>query len=147
MATADVEGMLDEWALAWSSSENKDPERLLALFAANCVFEDVTFGVVARGKDELRRFVNGAFVAVPDFTYGVTRRFATRQWAAIEWVMSGTHKGDFPGIPATGKRFSSVRGTSILELETGKIRRESDYWDAATFKRQVGLLPSQEAPH
>jgi steroid delta-isomerase-like uncharacterized protein len=80
------------------------------------------------------------------FTYGVTRRFATRQWAAIEWVMSGTHKGDFPGIPATGKRFSSVRGTSILELETGKIRRESDYRDAATFMRQVGLLPSQEAP-
>ena len=146
MATADVEGMFDEWALAWSSSENKDPERLLALFADDCVFEDVTFGLVARGKDELRRFVNGAFAAVPDFTYGVTRRFATRQWAAIEWVMSGSHKGDFPGIPATGKRFSSVRGTSILELEAGKIRRESDYWDAATFMRQVGLLPSQEAP-
>ncbi len=146
MATADVEGMFDEWALAWSSSENKDPERLLALFAYDCVFEDVTFGFVARGKDELRRFVNGAFAAVPDFTYGVTRRFATRQWVAIEWVMSGTHKGDFPGIPATGKRFSSVRGTSILELEAGKIRRESDYWDAATFMRQVGLLPSQEAP-
>jgi steroid delta-isomerase-like uncharacterized protein len=146
MATAEVEGMLDEWALAWSSSENKDPERLLALFADDCVFEDVTFGIVARGKDELRRFVNGAFAAVPDFTYGVTRRFATRQWATIEWVMSGIHKGDFPGIPATGKRFSSVRGTSILELEAGKIRRESDYWDAATFMRQVGLLPSQEAP-
>jgi steroid delta-isomerase-like uncharacterized protein len=110
------------------------------------VFEDVTFGIVARGKDELRRFVNGAFAAVPDFTYGVTRRFATRQWATIEWVMSGIHKGDFPGIPATGKHFSSVRGTSILELEAGKIRRESDYWDAATFMRQVGLLPSQEAP-
>jgi steroid delta-isomerase-like uncharacterized protein len=146
MATTDVEGLLDEWALAWSSSENKEPERLLALFADDCVFEDVTFGFVARGKDDLRRFVNGAFAAVPDFTYGVTRRFATRQWAAIEWVMSGTQKGDFPGIPATGKRFSSVRGTSILELEAGTIRRESDYWDAATFMRQVGLLPSQEAP-
>jgi ketosteroid isomerase-like protein len=68
MATADVEGMLDEWVLAWSSSENKDTERLLALFADDCVFEDVTLGVVARGKDELRRFVNGAFVAIPDFT-------------------------------------------------------------------------------
>jgi len=31
----------------------------------------------------------------------------------------------------------------ILELWAGKIRRESDYWDAATFIRQVGLLPSQ----
>ena len=142
MATADVEGMLDEWALAWSSSENNDPEKLFALFADDCVFEDVTFGFVAQGKGELRRFVNGAFAAVPDFTYDVTRRFATRQWAAIEWSMSGTHKGDFPGIPATGKHFSSVRGATILDLEAGKIRRESDYWDAATFMRQVGVLPS-----
>jgi steroid delta-isomerase-like uncharacterized protein len=99
--------------------------------------------VVARGKEELRRFVNGAFVAVPDFKYGLTSRFAAGQWAAVEWVLSGTHKGDFPGIPATGKRFSSVRGSTILELEAGKIRRESDYWDAATLMKQVGLLPSQ----
>ena len=49
-----------------------------------------------------------------------------------------------PGIPATGKRFSSVRGLTILELGAGKIRRESDYWDAATFMKQVGLLPSQQ---
>jgi steroid delta-isomerase-like uncharacterized protein len=57
--------------------------------------------------------------------------------------MSGTHKGDLPGIPATGKRFSSVRGSTILELDGGKIRREADYWDAATFMKQIGLLPSQ----
>jgi len=44
--------------------------------------------------------------------------------------MSGTHKGDFPGVPATGKRFSSIRGATILELKAGKICRESDYWDA-----------------
>jgi len=135
--------MLDDWAIAWSSNDSHDPERVLALFADDCVFEDVTFGVVARGKEELRSFVNRAFAAVPDFRYGLTSRFATSQWAAIEWVMSGTHRGDFPGIPATGKRFSSVRGSSILELDAGKIRRESDYWDAATFMKQVGLLPSQ----
>jgi len=140
-ATSDLERMLDDWAIAWSSAENDDPERVLALFADDCVFEDVTFGVVARGKEELRSFVNGAFAAVPDFTYRVTGRFAASRWAAVEWVMSGTQKGNFPGMPATGKRFSSVRGSSILELEAGKIRRQSDYWDAATFMKEVGLMP------
>jgi hypothetical protein len=38
--------------------------------------------------------------------------------------MSGTHKRDFPGMPATGKRFSSIRGSTILELKAGKISRE-----------------------
>lgn len=142
MATSDLDRMLDDWAVAWSANESNDPERVLALFADDCVFEDVTFGVVACGKEELRSFVKSAFAAVPDFKYGVISRFATSQWAAIEWVMSGTHKGDFPGIPATGQRFSLVRGSSILELEAGKIRRESDYWDAATFMKQIGVLPS-----
>jgi steroid delta-isomerase-like uncharacterized protein len=144
MATSELEPLFDAWATAWSSNDSsKDPKRVLGLFVDDCFFEDVTFGVVARGKEELRSFVERAFAAIPDFKYGLRRRFATSQWAVIEWVMSGTHKGDLPGIPATGKRFSSVRGSTILELEAGKIRRESDYWDAATFMKQVGLLPSQ----
>ena len=137
MATFNLERLFDDWATAWSSN---DPELILALFVDDCVFEDVTFGVVARGKEELRDFATRAFAAIPDFKYGLRSRFATSEWAVIEWVMSGTHKGDLPGIPATGKRFSLVRGSTILELEAGKIRRESDYWDAATFMKQVGVL-------
>jgi predicted ester cyclase len=55
--------------------------------------------------------------------------------------MSGTHKGEFPGLPPTEKR-SSVRGATIIERLASKIRRNSDYWDSATFMRQVGLLAS-----
>jgi steroid delta-isomerase-like uncharacterized protein len=139
MATSDLERMLDDWATAWSSH---DPERVLKLFTDDCIFEDVTFGVVTRGKEELRSFANGAFAAVPDLQFELKGRFATGEWAAVEWNMSGTHKGDFPGMPATGKRIS-VRGSTIFEMEEGKIRRESDYWDAATFMKQVGLLASQ----
>ena len=123
MATPDVERLLDDWAIAWSSKEANDPELVLALFVDVCVFEDNTFGKVAHGKDELRSFVQDAFAAVPDFEYDVTRRYATSRWAVVEWVMSGTHTGDLPGIPATGQRFSSVRGCTVLELEGGKISR------------------------
>jgi steroid delta-isomerase-like uncharacterized protein len=144
VATSDSEKLFDDWAMAWSAGDSsKNPEKVLALFVDDCVFEDVTFGVVARGKEELRSFVERAFAAIPDFKYGLGNRLATSEWAVIEWVMSGTHKGDLPGIPATDKRFLLVRGATILELEAGKIRRESDYWDAATFMKQVGLLRSQ----
>jgi steroid delta-isomerase-like uncharacterized protein len=144
MTTPDPDRIIDDWATAWSSADSKDPERVVSLFTDDCVFEDVTFGVVAHGKDELRKFANRAFAAVPDFRYEPASRFSTTQEATIEWVMSGTQEGDLPGIPATHRRFSSVRGTTILELEEGKIRRESDYWDAATFMKQVGLLPAQK---
>jgi steroid delta-isomerase-like uncharacterized protein len=139
MTTSDVERVLDEWATAWSSH---DAEKILALFTEDCAYEDVTFGVINRGKAALRAFANGVFTGVPDFKIELTARFTADTWASMQWVMSGTHKGDFPGMPATGKRFSAVRGASIVELQGGKLRRCSDYWDAATVMRQVGLLPA-----
>jgi len=39
----------------------------------------------------------------------------------------------------TDKPFE-VRGSTIVELADGKISRKSDYWDLATYRRQVGLI-------
>ena len=41
---------------------------------------------------------------------------ATADWAILEWTMSGTHRADLPGMPATGKSFS-VRGATALALD------------------------------
>ena len=139
MANSGVERILDDWATAWSSH---DADKILSLFTDDCVYEDVTFAAINRGKKELRAFAEGVFAGVPDLKIELTAGFVAGTWGVMEWVMSGTHKGDFPGMPATGKRFST-RGVTILELEAGKIRRNSDYWDAATVMRQVGLLSSK----
>ena len=53
--------------------------------------------------------------------------------------MTGTHQGDLPGLPATGKPFS-VRGSTIFEITADKICVVRDYWDLATVLRQVGLM-------
>jgi steroid delta-isomerase-like uncharacterized protein len=143
MTTVELEGLLNEWAVAWSSADSSDPKRVLDLYVDDLVFEDATLGAVLHGKDELRTFVDDAFSAIPDFKYHVRNRFATDQWAVIEWTMSGTHRADLPGMPATGKSFSSVRGATVLELDAGKIRRQSDLWNAAAFMQQVGLLSPQ----
>jgi len=42
---------LESWAALWSSH---DIDALLSLFTEDCVYEDVTFGAVNRGKAELR---------------------------------------------------------------------------------------------
>lgn len=138
MATSDAERVLDDWATAWSSHNTG---QVLSLFTDDCVYEDVTFNVVNRGKEQLRAFADGVFAGIPDFKIELTAKFTAGTWAGMEWVMSGTHKGDFPGMPATGKHFST-RGVTILETRAGKIRRNSDYWDAASVMRQVGLLRS-----
>jgi steroid delta-isomerase-like uncharacterized protein len=137
---SDTEGLIREWADAWSKH---DTERLLALFTDDVEYEDVTFGVVNHGKEELRAFAEGFYVVSPDMTFDLTSTTIAGDRAAMEWVASGTHAGDLPGMPATGKRYE-FRGATVVELAGGKIRRNADYWDFATLMRQLGFLSAPE---
>ena len=131
----DQKRAIEHWAAHWSAHEM---ERLLGLFSEDVVYEDVTMGVVNRGTAELRAFAEGFFSGFPDVTFELRSSFANGTSGGAEWVMRGTHKGDLPGMQATGKRVE-VRGASIFEFASDKIRRCSDYWDMATFLKQLGL--------
>ena len=132
------ERTLEDWGRHWSAH---DMDRLLELFTDDVVYEDVTMSVVNHGKDQLRSFGEGFFSGFPDVTFEVTSRAATPTAGGVEWVMRGTHLGNLPGMPATGKQIE-VRGASIVAFADGKIRGCTDYWDMATFLKQLGLLPA-----
>jgi len=134
MTTINPERTFDEWAAGWST---QDIERVISLCTDQCLYEDVPLGAVNHGKDELRAFGQQVFNAFPDFTIQFTSHFAAGDLALLEWTMSGTHQGDLPGMPATGKPFS-VRGATVLQLDDGRISRNSDYWDMATCSRNSG---------
>lgn len=135
--TASVERILDEWLAAWSAH---DISRLQALFADAMEHEDVPVGAVNRSKADLRAFAEAWFAASPDIHFTSTLKVVGDGRAVVEWVGGGTHKGDLPGMPATGKPWQ-VRGVSVVELAGGKISRCRDYWDFATVMRQLGFLP------
>ena len=137
MGSSPAEGLVEHWASAWSS---RDVAQVGSIFTDDCVYEDITMGIVNHGKIELETFARGIFEAFPDFTIHLTSRFAAAGWAGAEWTMSATHKGDLPGLPATGKRFS-IRGATVFELQGERIRRASDYWDMVTFLTQIGVMP------
>jgi len=135
--TAALERVLDQWATAWSSG---DPDRLLPLFADDVQYEDVTFGAVNKGKSALRDFAAAVFESFADLRFESRSRFvaADGRSGSIEWVWRGRQIRDFPGLPATNKPFE-VRGAAVVEFRDGKIARNSDYWDLATYLKQVGL--------
>ena len=122
---------------AWNSH---DVDKIASFFTDDCVYEDVAFGVVNRGKKEIKDFIKAMYVWSPDLKFDLKSFFSAGGWTASEWVMTGTHAGEVPGIPATGKSFS-VRGASIEELRGGEISRHTDYYNLLSFLQQVGLLP------
>jgi len=134
----DQERAREAWAEYWSAH---DMGRLLPLFTEDVIHDEVTMGVVNRGTAELRAFGEGFISGFPDVTFELQSRFANGTSGVAEWIMRGTHRGDLPGLPLTGKRVE-VRGASIFEFAGDKIRRCTDYWDMATFLKQLGFMPS-----
>jgi len=68
-------------------------------------------------------FAKELLAAVPDFKYELRSWFARGKWAAIEWVMSGTHKGDFPHVRADepGPPVTKYCINEILSLPQPKL--------------------------
>ena len=103
----------------------------------------MAFDLSSHGTDEITKFADGFFTVAPDLYIDLLASFGTDEWAAAEWLFSGTDTGGVAGAP-TGKHFE-VRGATIFELQDGKARRNTDYYNASTVLRQLGLRPVPEA--
>ena len=135
---ADVTGMFKAYEAAWASH---DVEKITALFTDDCIYEDVASGVVRNGKAELKTFIKNILTAFPDLKIEIKSFFVAGDRVGSEWIMTGTRTGPSPYLPNAKKKFS-IRGASITELQNGKIRRTSDYWNMTSYLRQVGLMPN-----
>lgn len=128
----DQKRVISQWAACWSAH---DIERLLLLFTADVVYEDVPMGASTHGLAEFRTFAEKVFAEFPNITFELRFSFTDGNQGGAEWVMRGTRR-----LPDKGRRVD-VRGVSVFEFAGDRIRRCSDYWDMATYLEQLGLNP------
>jgi steroid delta-isomerase-like uncharacterized protein len=57
------------------------------------------------------------------------------------WTLTGTHQGEFNGIPATGKKVN-VTGMSIWKIVDGKNVEEWEIVDSMAMMQQLGVIPA-----
>jgi steroid delta-isomerase-like uncharacterized protein len=136
-----AQGCTDELVQDYLAGWSNDLPKLLPLFTDDVFHEDKAVGAAIHGKEEYRGFAEGWFKAVPDLRLTPTSSFVSGNRAFVEWVATGTQKGDMPGMPASNK-FFSVPGTSLMECQDGKLKHITEYWDMATVMRQLGFLPA-----
>ena len=122
--------MLEAYYAAWGHG---DPDAIAAYFTPDAVFEDVAFDARFEGPEGVRDFARLTFQGVPDFQIAPERITVDGEDAAAWWTMSGTHAGDMPGFPATGRRFE-ISASSMIRLRDGKIQRMTDYWEPSELR-------------
>ena len=66
---------------------------------------------------------------------------ADRDKVAVRWTNSGTHVGEFFGIPPTGRSFE-IAGIDIHRLEGGKMAEHWHVVDVFAMLLQLGAIPS-----
>jgi steroid delta-isomerase-like uncharacterized protein len=112
-------------------------QQLHSDYHENAIVEDSMFPHPFIGREAILKRKSAGFTAMPDLQINVTNRVVHGDQLTVEWIATGTHKQDYPGLPATGRSFS-IPGVTVVVRKNGKIVRESLYYDMAEVQRQLG---------
>jgi predicted ester cyclase len=64
--------------------------------------------------------------------------------AVVYWTNSGTHQGDFMGIPPTG-RTVSISGVDVHRLRGGRLAEHWHVIEELQMLQQLAVIPAPEA--
>jgi steroid delta-isomerase-like uncharacterized protein len=106
-------------------------------YHVDAIVEDSMYPHPFVGHEAILTRKGAGFAAMPDLTITPTNRIVHGDQLTVEWVATGTHKHDYPGLPATGRSFS-IPGVTVVVRRDGKIVRESLYYNMAEVQRQLG---------
>ena len=75
----------------------------------------------------------------PDLILQAEEIMAERDLVAIRWSSIGTHRGEFAGVPPSGKR-AATTGITLLRIYRGVITEVFTNWDALGLMKQIGAV-------
>jgi steroid delta-isomerase-like uncharacterized protein len=75
---------------------------------------------------------------VADATFSIEEMFAAGNRVIVRYIMRGVHRGEWQGIPATGKKIE-VSGIMIHRIENGKVVEDREEFDMLGIYQQLGM--------
>jgi steroid delta-isomerase-like uncharacterized protein len=97
---------------------------------------DTTYKDFEKGAKELIK-------AFPDLKFNLDDMIVEGDNFMARCTATGTHKGKFMGVPATGKKVK-FWWITIRRVANGKCVEGWDLMDSLTLMQQLGVMPSQK---
>jgi predicted ester cyclase len=88
-----------------------------------------------------KRWVRPFQSAFPDFEMEIVDLIAEGDKVVAHFKCSGTHRGEWLGVPSTGRRFENVDEIYIFQVQDGKLVSALGVEDNLTRLRQLGITP------
>ena len=99
-------------------SENR-LEELPKFIAENCTLKDGE-KTIPIGLEGMRQHLLAVKQTYPDYAVKITRQYTDGDYVISEFIMQGTHEGEFAGIKPTKKNLVFT-GVDIDKVAAGKI--------------------------
>jgi steroid delta-isomerase-like uncharacterized protein len=109
------------------------------LYATDYLGHDPS-GLHGTTLEEMKQSAAGLFTAFPDFHLILDDEIAEGDKIAKRWTVTGTHKGEFMGIPPTGNHIA-ITGISFYRFADGKVVETWWSQDARGILQQLGVIP------
>jgi steroid delta-isomerase-like uncharacterized protein len=91
-----------------------------------------------QGRDAYRDYIQTLHEAFPDIEYAITDMVASDEVVMSEWTVTGTHDGQFSGIPPTGRTIE-MHTMAKEVIKDGQIQEEWGYTDTNELMAQLGV--------
>jgi len=96
------------------------------------------------GKEGVKFLVKALRSAFPDFKITIDRQVAEGDLVVQHVTTTGTMKGEFAGMPPSGKT-ASWEAIHITRIKDGKIAEHWSVQDQLGMLQQLGFIPKPEA--
>jgi steroid delta-isomerase-like uncharacterized protein len=112
------------------------------------VWEDVVEQVPLPGQgpglDGLKDILRAMRAGFPDLIFSILEQVTEGDKVVSRFEWTGTHRGSFFGVPATGKPVR-VWGIVIDRLQSGRIKETRILMDTMGLMAQLGVVPGPGA--
>ncbi len=104
------------------------------------VVEQVPFPGQGPGVEGLKDVLRGFRAGFPDIHFAIEEQIAEGDKVLSRFEWTGTHRGEFLGVPATGRPVK-VWGMVVDRLVDGRIKETRIIMDALGLMMQLGAIP------
>ncbi|MDZ4769598.1 MAG: ester cyclase family protein [Chloroflexota bacterium] len=119
-------------------------DRIPEFYGKNYIFFQEGGGAQL-GQGSVKEWLDTTHTAFPDIKYRIDAVYMEGEKAAMRYHVTGTHTGDFRGLPASGKAIN-LSGHMMFRILDQKIIQAHGYWDMLGLMQQLGILPPFGGP-
>jgi steroid delta-isomerase-like uncharacterized protein len=139
MSAKEIKALVRRWFREWNKGKAAALAAIDKFYATDFVYHS------GDGRDmgfkDFKQSISAFYDAFPDLHWTLDDMVVEGDRAVTRYIMTGTHKGEFMGIPPTNKKLT-VWMIEIDRVIGGKIVEEWVRYDTLGMMQQLGLTPT-----